>query len=664
MDRETRNALQGMTQRARVLLSNEFREQLEATYDVMRTGAVAASPGSHLGRRQVATRARLVEAVAHKRAAGMPPSEAFEDFVRDSAFTALNRFAALKMLEARGLLRPCIGDGELSAGYATEFAAVAPELKLLPDGEGYRLFVECIFDELSTEVRVLFDRRDPASILWPKRAVFDELLMLFNDTRLAAAWTEDETIGWIYQFFNSGDERRAMREASQSPRNRRELAVRNQFFTPAYVVKFLVDNTLGRIWLDMTGGRSALAESCAYMVREPDGAAEGEAQAKRERRDPRDVRALDPACGSGHFLLGLFDLYVTMYEEGWEDPDAPPSEATGRTLRQDYGTVEELSAAMPGLILRHNLHGVDIDARCAQIAQFALWLRAQRAFDRAGIARAGRPRITRTNVVAAEPMPGELELLEDFLRGLHGERLERLLKRVLGAGAGEDVRVTPAMAESLAELVRAVWVELEHAGDMGLLLRIEHRVAEVVAKERVRWTGELPLFSVADFAPSAEVGAFGDGFWNRAEALVLLALSEYAASVAGPGNTVRKLFVEDAAQGFALVDLAAKRFDVVVMNPPFGAGSLAAKAKFESSYPLSKVDVYAAFVERGIELLRDSGRLGAITSRTGFFLSDFTRWRREVVLRLAPPVVFADLGAGVLDGAMVETAAYCLEAKQ
>ena len=70
--------------------------------------------------------------------------------------------------------------------------------------------------------------------------------------------------------------------------------------------------------------------------------------------------------------------------------------------------------------------------------------------------------------------------------------------------------------------------------------------------------------------------------------------------------------------------------------------------------------MYAAFVERGIELLVDSGMLGAITSRTGFFLSSFQKWREEILLEEAPPVVFADLGFGVLDSAMVEVAAYCL----
>jgi len=97
------------------------------------------------------------------------------------------------------------------------------------------------------------------------------------------------------------------------------------------------------------------------------------------------------------------------------------------------------------------------------------------------------------------------------------------------------------------------------------------------------------------------------------------------------------------------------------MNPPFGAGSTRAKMEFEKAYPRTKNDVYAAFVERAIELLSSRGRLGAITSRTGFFLSSFQKWREEIVLKHAPPVVFADLGAGVLDSAMVETAAYCLE---
>jgi hypothetical protein len=167
---------------------------------------------------------------------------------------------------------------------------MAPGLPLLPDSAGYRLYIESLFDELSTEVKVLFDRRDPSSVLWPKRATFEKLLEILNAPELARVWGEDETIGWVYQYFNGQDERRKMREESQAPRNSRELAVRNQFFTPRYVVQFLTDNTLGRIWYEMRNGETRLADACEYMVRKP-----GEEFAPRPKKDPRDLRVLDPA---------------------------------------------------------------------------------------------------------------------------------------------------------------------------------------------------------------------------------------------------------------------------------------------------------------------------------------------------------------------------------
>jgi len=112
-----------------------------------------------------------------------------------------------------------------------------------------------------------------------------------------------------------------------------------------------------------------------------------------------------------------------------------------------------------------------------------------------------------------------------------------------------------------------------------------------------------------------------------------------------------------------LVDVMRTRFDVVLMNPPFGACSEPAKGPFQRLYPRTKNDLYAAFVERGLQLLLPHGILGAITSPTGFFLSSFQAWREEILLGEARPTVVADLGAGVMDGAMVEAAAYCLESR-
>src|SRR5208337_4883303 len=113
------------------------------------------------------------------------------------------------------------------------------------------------------------DRRAPQSLVFPRERCLEEVLSLLDSQELTRLWTEDETIGWIYQYFNSKEEREAMREASAAPRNSRELAVRNQFFTPRYVVEFLVDNTLGRIWYEMRKGDTALKETCRYLVRRP-----------------------------------------------------------------------------------------------------------------------------------------------------------------------------------------------------------------------------------------------------------------------------------------------------------------------------------------------------------------------------------------------------------
>src|SRR5882672_8356332 len=175
MDKTTRNAVERATQQARKLLDEDFSSQLEGTFDVLRSGVIAPKGGAHLSAAQHSQRGKIVAAIEHKRAAGMTSAEAATDYVRDAAFTALNRFVALKMLEARDLVQECITKGEQSAGYR-EFYGMAPGLPLLSDSAGYRLYIESLFDELSTEVKVLFDRRDPSGVLWPKRATFEQLL--------------------------------------------------------------------------------------------------------------------------------------------------------------------------------------------------------------------------------------------------------------------------------------------------------------------------------------------------------------------------------------------------------------------------------------------------------------------------------------------------------
>lgn len=641
VDKDTRNAIERATQRARKLLEDDFAFQLEGTFDILHTGTISAKVGAHLSARQTFQREKILTGIERKRAAGMASAEAVKDYLRDAAFTMLNRFVALKMLEDRELVQECVSKGEQSSGFR-EFCGMAPGLPLLPDDAGYRLYLESLFDELSTEVKVLFDRRDNASVLWPKRQTFEALLEILNTSELSGVWCEDETIGWVYQFFNSDNDRKAARYDEsgkpKAPQNSRELAVRNQFFTPLYVVQFLTDNTLGRLWLEMQGEQTCLAKRCEYLVRPLD-----EPAHPRPKKDPRDLRILDPACGSGHFLLYSFELLLSIYEEAWENGESDiKGQLTGRTLQEDYPDPVALRRAVPALIVEHNLWGVDIDPRCSQIAGLAVWLRAQRAWKDFGVSVSERPPIARTHIVVAEPMPGDADLVEEFAARLEPPLLRDLFKKMV--------------------------TEMRLAGELGPLLQVEkatatevHSAREQFVKQRqapsflpgmepVRKQGELDLSGIDD-----------DTFFHAAEDLIDKALRGFAESATNELSLRQRLFAGDAAQGIALIDLLRTRFDVVLMNPPFGAASLAAKKEFEKAYPRTKNDIYAAFVERGVQLLHPHGLLGAITSRTGFFLSSYQKWREEIFLKEAPLVVFADLGLGVMDAAMVEAAAYCLE---
>jgi hypothetical protein len=351
MDKETRNLLANTTQAVRRALEEEFRLQLEGIFDVHEDGRIEAQPGAPLDDKQKLVRRKIISAIEHRRSMGESEAESVHGFLREAAFTLLNRLAALKMMEARGIVLECVSacgwrdakqdtEAAFEARGFKEFSGLAPGLIELPD-KGYRLYLECLFDEIGREVGVLFDRTDSASLLWPRRKALADALTRINAPGLASIWSEDETIGWIYQYYNDPAERRQMRDESAAPRNSREMAVRNQFFTPRYVVEFLTDNALGRLWHEMTKGQSQLKERCRYLIRQTSevflnegenaptadmeaASADADLQqrslhiAHRPLKDPREIRMLDPACGSMHFGLYTFDLLEVIYSEAWD----------------------------------------------------------------------------------------------------------------------------------------------------------------------------------------------------------------------------------------------------------------------------------------------------------------------------------------------------------
>jgi hypothetical protein len=681
MDQEIRNKLRNVVTQCRTLLQDSISQELEGKYTIFaKKDQVTADPNAKMAdltEEEQAARKDILDHYGHIMARGFKPKEALDQLVREIAFTHLNRLCAYKMMEAREVyvggqkFREAVSRGVNSNGVKFYLAEHEEDERLFNTGQqdvAYRHFLNWLGEVLSDEIGVLFNPNDPANRLYPRKKTLDDVLELLNSGGIKAEeielreqwptiWSQDETIGWVYQYFTPKELRDQARKESSAPRNSYELAFRNQFFTPRYVVEFLTDNTLGRIWYEMRKGDTRLKDKCQYMVRRsteiflkdsdqpPKDGGEGRdglSQAEllklpvhiphRPKKDPRELKILDPACGSGHFLLYCFDLLLTIYEEAYADPDLGPA------LQKDYPRLEDMQRDVPRLILAHNLHGVDIDLRASQIAALALWLRCQRAYQEMGLKK-DRPKITRSNFVCAEPMPGEEQMLKEFIGQLE--------------------------PKLLGQLVEVVFDKMKLAGEAGSLLKIEEEIRDAVIQAKRQFDmGGLPVQQTLfekrvepDTKRFSLRGLTDASFFDQAESKVIAALRNYAEKAHNEQRLQRRLFTEDAVRGFAFVDLCHERFDVILMNPPFGKASTPSKRYLDDTYPLSKIEIHTAFLQRTLELSHNNGYVGVICSRNFLTISSSQALRETVLLPQSSIFALADLGNGVLDAAMVETCA-------
>lgn len=568
--------------------------------------------------------------------------QAVGQLVAEQAFTQLNRFCALRMCEERDLIMESIRGGYESAGFMA-YDSIAQNVGA-SRYERYRCYLLSVFDELSIELPAVFDRFSPFGLLFPDESTLMKLLELINDSQLSAwfdeqnavtvnFWKEDETLGWMFQDYNSLEERRKMREASSKPRNSREMAVRNQFFTPEYVVRFLTDNSLGRIWYEMTCGESRIGEEqCRYMIRRP-----GEPLEERKLKEPTEILSLDPTCGSMHFGLYLYEVYEYIYMDAW---DHQPS------LLQKFREVhtrESFRREVPKLILENNIYGCEIDPRALQIAALSLWLRAQKSYSQMNLDAAERPLITRSNLVLAEAMPGNKRLLKGLM-----DEFDKPMQRLL----------------------TTIWNKMKYVGEAGLLFKMEKEISDDIEYLRKNWSKVNQNRNANIFDSEerrAEIAAANeartelrhhkDEFFEEIAERLQTALQELSSRLSEEEGYENALFSEDATRGFAFIELCQKRFDCIVMNPPFGEGSEHTSQYMNDNYPAWSKNLVCAFFDRMQEMLDDEGKLGAIFDRTVMIKSSYEAFRRRNLCGFI--TACADTGWGVLD-ASVETSTLVL----
>ena len=405
--------------------------------------------GAHAFSRNVAgPRKRLEERIRH---------DGFEQVMEVMAYTWFNRFAAIRYMELHGYLDH--GYRVLSHPEGQQYPEIlehaadvdlrgldrekAVELKLdgSKDEELYRLLLMAQCNALHQAMPFLFERiGDETELLLPANLLHtDSLIRQLVEGIDESAWGQIEIIGWLYQFYISEKKGQVIGKVVASE----DIPAATQLFTPNWIVKYMVQNSLGAQWL-ATYPHSSIRGQMDYYIEPVEQSEEVTAQLAAITPDtlnPEALTLIDPASGSGHILVEAYDLFKAIYlERGY----------------QKRGVAQ--------LILEKNLFGLDIDGRAAQLTGFALMMKG-RADDRRLFERG-----VKLNVMA--------------LVGSKGFNAERLAHGVKLSDYGLS-------ASDLTELQRL----FEHAATFGSLIQVpEGLAAKLPALKRLSEATSRDLF--------------------------------------------------------------------------------------------------------------------------------------------------------------------------
>ncbi len=534
---------------------------------------------------------------------------------KEAAATLINRLVLLRQLEAQGLSRPAVLTGGWNSKGYRELREFSPGLTG-DETEGYATLLQLLFDELASDLPGLFGEVGLTKLFPIPPATLRDVVERLDVPELVTAWTDDTTLGWVYQFWNDFErdalDAKALDGGKIEPH---EIASKTQMFTDRYIVEWLLQNSLGVMWLAMCKKRGwtpdadrvlpALEQRRAeWRKKREDGEValdvlmpiEGELEEHWKYyvpqpipddavdKAPQSVRAiklLDPACGSGHFLVIAFDLLVALYRE--------EARHLGTMV-----TDKEIAES----ILENNLHGIDIDPRAIQIAAAGLFLKAKT------VVRTARPK--RVNLVAPALELGKLPADDPAVVALRNDLKnevgipEELTNKLLSALAGVDHLGTLLKVDAAVEdAIKAVELEFERTHGQGDLFggfRAQHvRLSVGEAKSSI--LDKLEQF-LAKHSKSEDLGLRIDG--------------------------------EQLATGVRFVRMAKEgSYDLVVGNPPYqGLSKTNAFGYVGKTYPRGKADLCTAFLERSLELTRASGLSAIIAMRAWMFLGQFAQLRQ------------------------------------
>ena len=537
------------------------------------------------------------------------------DVVKEAAYTWLNRLVVLRILEANGHTKETVVSGGWSSSGQRRFRDAAHSLARVSETEGYATLLQLVFDELALQMPGLFGDIGLVKLVPMPPATLRLLVDALDDAALDSCWTDNTALGWVYQYWN--DPEREDLDAKINARGKiepHEIASKTQLFTEQYMVEWLLQNSLNQMWLAICAKNEWTPECESDGVLDRLEARREDWREKREAGEVeldelmpihgdaeeqwkywvpqplpgevvekapsslRDIKLLDPACGSGHFLVASLDLLMAFYRE----------EARHRGER--WSDVQ-----IATWILEDNLHGIDIDPRAVQIAAAALILTARNACS-ADIL------VDRLNLVAPtlrlSALPDDDEAVVELRQRIHEET---------------------GLAEPLTnDIMRA----LKGADHLGTLLRIDDAINEALREHL--GDGQVGLFETP-----VGLDEGSDAMRER----ILTHLDSFLNQHASAEDLGLRLRGEQLAAGVRFLELMREgSYDVVIGNPPYqGTSKMADKSYVKKHYPRGKADLFACFLERGLELVREGGVSAMVTMRNWMFIKQYQDLREHLL---------------------------------
>jgi hypothetical protein len=384
---------------------------------------------------------QLVKAIDLEAVGGDTWEEAFEQYVTGVGYTIVNRLTALRCMEVRDFIEEEVTVFKQNG--LTPAAETLVHKEFLLEDEAIIEAYHNACDELAKEIEILFDRSSAYSLIDPDDDTFEELCGMIDDVP-DEVWRADDVLGWVYEYYNVKILDELRWKADHGGLDPEDVPPANQFYTPHWVVRMLTDNSLGKLYLEHTGelqdvvGAQAslsvnerknrpisldespsITEFCTYLVPAED------TGNPTDFTHPSELRVIDPACGSGHFLLYAFDVLERIWRA---------------ETNLDY-------AEIPRQILKQNLHGVDVDMRACQLSAFNLYLKARSRAESEGAESFDMPEV---GIVCADSKIAEMDGIEDVLAEISDQpRVQNALREILnsfnevhGLGSVLDVRGT------------------------------------------------------------------------------------------------------------------------------------------------------------------------------------------------------------------------------